>query len=157
MKAEDAPASWPMRLLVIAGGTALLVAMAADAIAVVGRHVGMPLLGSIEIVQAAVLLAAAAAMLVATIRGTHAVVHLLVDRWPKWLRPWLRAAIGLLSAAFFLALLAGSVWIAVDLWTGHEESELLRIPYRPLRLAVIAATAAIAAAFLIHAFRRDDR
>lgn len=157
MKAEGTPASWPMRLLVIAGGGALLVAMAADAIAVVGRHVGMPLLGSIEIVQAAVLFAAAAAMLVATIRGTHAVVHLLVDRWPQRLRPWLRAAIGLVSAAFFLALLAGSVWIAADLWSGHEESELLRIPYRPLRLAVIAATAAIAVAFLLHAIRQDDR
>jgi hypothetical protein len=33
-------------------------------------------------------------------------------------------------------LLVGSGWIAADLWNGHEESELLRIPYRPLRVAV---------------------
>jgi hypothetical protein len=27
----------------------------------------------------------------------------------------------------------------MDLWGGHEESEILRIPYRPLRIAVVVA------------------
>jgi hypothetical protein len=39
----------------------------------------------------------------------------------------------------FAALLAGSVWIAMDLWGGYEESEILHIPYRPLRIAVVLA------------------
>ena len=32
----------------------------------------------------------------------------------------------------------GSGWITAELWSGHEESELLRIPYRPLRIVVVA-------------------
>ena len=41
------------------------------------------------------------------------------------------------ALVFYAGLLAGSAWIAADLWYGHEESELLRIPYRPLRIAVV--------------------
>ncbi|MBN2320552.1 MAG: hypothetical protein JXR49_15850, partial [Acidobacteria bacterium] len=37
------------------GGIALLFAMAVDTLAVAGRHIGMPLPGSIELVQAAIL------------------------------------------------------------------------------------------------------
>jgi hypothetical protein len=43
----------------------------------------------------------------------------------------------------FAALLAGTVWIAADLWHGHEESELLRIPYRPLRIVAAASLAGL--------------
>ncbi|WP_114952097.1 TRAP transporter small permease subunit [Sphingosinicella terrae] len=154
MKDEGSPVRLPMRLLVAIGGGALLLAMAADAVAVVGRHVGLPLLGSIELVQAAVLLSAAAAIVVATVRGSHAVVHLLVERWSPRGRFWLEVAIGLSSAFFFAALLAGTVWIAADLWNGHEESELLRIPYRPLRIAVAASAAAVAITFLVRIVRR---
>ena len=136
------------RLLVVVGGAALLIALAVDALAVIGRHVGLPLLGSIELVQAAVLVSGSVALLVATLAGVHARVHLLVDRLPPgWQRLLLRTG-HVLSALLFLAFTAASLWIASDLWQGHEQSELLRIPYRPLRIVAVLATAAVAIAFL---------
>ena len=84
------------RVLVAIGGTALLIAMSVDALAVVGRHSGLPFLGSIEIVQAAVLISGASAMLIATLAGVHARVHLLVDRlWPHLRTALERAGLGL--------------------------------------------------------------
>jgi hypothetical protein len=44
--------------------------------------------------------------------------------------------------------MAASLWIASDLWQGHEQSELLRIPYKPLRIVAVLATAAVAVVFL---------
>ena len=139
------------------GGTALLVAMAVDALAVIGRHTGIPFLGSIEIVQAAVLLSGATAMLIATLAGVHARVHLLVDRAPPRLRRTLARAGLALGALFFLALTIASVWIARDLWAGHEESELLHLPYRPLRLFTVLAAAAVAMTFALQALRGRSR
>jgi TRAP-type transport system small permease protein len=122
------------------GATALLFAMATDALAVLGRHLGIPLLGSIELVQAAILLVSSAAIVSATMAEKHAVVHLLLDRLsPRTRALMLRIHAGL-CALFFLALCIGSVWIAFDLRNGHEESELLGIPYAPLRLIAILAT-----------------
>jgi len=141
----------PQAWLFYVGAAALLFAMATDAIAVLGRHVGVPLLGSIELVQAAMLLAASAAMVSATMADKHAVVHLLIDR----LSPTLRAAFGrvhsVLCAVFFLALSAGSVWVAYDLWDGHEESELLHIPYAPLRIVSISAVMGLTLIYVMRA------
>jgi TRAP-type C4-dicarboxylate transport system permease small subunit len=145
------------RVLVLVGGGALLAAMAIDGIAVVGRHVRLPLLGSIEAVQAAVLVAGTVALLVATIANRHARVHLLVDRCPAVLVRALRALGATLGAALFLALAAGSAWIALDLWTGHEESEWLHIPYAPLRILTVASALAVAAAFAAALLRRERR
>lgn len=139
------------------GAAGLLVAMATDTIAVIGRHVAHPLLGSIEIVQAAILLAASAAMLTATLRGTHAVVHLVVDRVsPGWRSMLVRLA-DLLSALLFVALAVGSAWLTRDLWFAHEESDLLHLPFRPLHLIVTLAAASIALLFLVRALRPAKR
>lgn len=123
-------------LVWVAGG-ALLLAMVTDTLAMLGRGLHWPLLGAIEVVQAAVLFGAAGALLIATLEHAHAHVHLLLDRLPA---PW-RAALERLHSAMavllFAGLLAGSAWLALDLWNGHEESELLRIPYRPLRVALV--------------------
>lgn len=123
-------------LVWIAGG-ALLVAMVVDTTAMLGRQVHLPLLGAIEIVQAAVLFGAAGALLLAALEHSHARVHLLLSRLPeRW-----RAALARLHAAcavvLYAGLLAGSAWLAADLWNGHEHSELVHIPYRPLRAAVV--------------------
>ena len=135
------------RLLVVTGAVALLIALAVDALAVIGRHLGLPLLGSIELVQAAVLVSGSAALLVATLAGVHARVHLLVDRLPPKLQSGLLRVGYLLSALLFLAIAVASAWIASDLWQGQEQSELLRIPYRPLRVVAVLATVSVAAAF----------
>ncbi len=136
------------------GAAALLFAVAVDAIAVIGRHIGKPLLGSIELMQASILIASSVAIVSATLADKHAVVHLLIAR----LSPRVRAAMerfhAALCALFFLALTAGGVWIAHDLRAAHEESELLHIPYGPLRIVSIVSVAAVA---LIYAARIAKR
>lgn len=137
-------------LLIVLGGGALLGAMAVDTLAMLGRQIEVPLLGAIEIVQALVLLAASGALIVAALDGAHARVHLLLARLPARWRGRFERAHTLAAAVVYLGLLAGSVIIAVDLWNGAEESELIRIPYRPLRVLVALALAVLA----LHAFVR---
>lgn len=141
------------KALVVFGGVALLLAVATDGLAVIGRHVGMPLLGSIEVVQAAVLVVSSVALVIATLDRRHAVVHLLVNRLGERPKARIERAGHALGALLFLAFLIGSGWIALDMRGGHEESELLRIPYAPLRLVELAGLAAVAIICLIQAIR----
>lgn len=141
---------------VIVGGLALFLAMATDATAVIGRHVGLPLRGSIELVQAFVLVSGSLAMVLATVSGEHARVHLLVDRVPPRMQAVLRRFGLLCGALLFVALFVASVLIARDVWSGHEESELLHVPYRPLRILSVLATVGVAALFLRQAVARRD-
>jgi len=138
------------RFLVWVSGGALLVAMLVDTLAMFGRQLAIPLLGSIELVQTAALIAASGALIVATIERAHARVNLLLERMPSVMRRRVAMLHWLVAALFFAALLTGTVWIAVDLWGSHEESELLRIPYRPLRVTVAVALGIL----LIIALRR---
>jgi TRAP-type C4-dicarboxylate transport system permease small subunit len=146
-------------VLVVIGGVALFVAVAVDVLAMIGRQIRVPLIGSIEIVEAAVLFAAAAGLIVATLDGIHARVNLLLERLPAAWRARVEKLHALAAALLHAALFAGTAWIAADLWAGHEESELLRIPYRPLRLAVAAALAALLVLSLRRLWRKahDDR
>jgi TRAP-type C4-dicarboxylate transport system permease small subunit len=121
------------------GACALLLAMVVDAIAVVGRHIGVPLLGSLELVQAAILVASSAALVSATLAGRHASARFLIDRVSPRVRAVMQRSNGVLTLVFFLALAVGQIWIAADLWHGHEDSELLHIPYAPLRVTSIVA------------------
>jgi len=139
--------------LILVGGAALLVAVATDALAVIGRHVGLPLLGSIEIVQAAVLVASAVAILVATIEVRHAAVHLLVDRMGDRAQAILLRISRAIAALLFVALLAGAGWMAWDLAGGREESELLHIPYAVLRVIEIASLIATALVLIVQMIR----
>jgi hypothetical protein len=59
----------------------------------------------------------------------------------------------LLSASFFVGLTAGAMILTLDYWNAHEESELLRIPFRPLRVVSLLAVASIAVVFLWRAVR----
>jgi TRAP-type C4-dicarboxylate transport system permease small subunit len=138
------------------GALALLGVVTVDAAAVLGRHIGIRLLGSIEIVQALILIAGCASIVASTLARKHASVHLLTER----LRPTARTALVLcsnaLGAVFFVLLAAGAVWIAADEWHGHEQSELLGLPYAPLRLISIGALLA-AAGVLIYQMLRPPR
>jgi TRAP-type C4-dicarboxylate transport system permease small subunit len=148
------PVHGVQRWLFYVGAAGLLLAIGADAVAVLGRHLGIPLLGSIELMQAAILLASSAAMVMATVAKKHAVVHLLIDRLSPRRRAVMERVHALLSAVFFAALGIGSVWIAYDLRNGHEQSELLRIPFAPLRIVSIVAVLAVAAIYLARAFEK---
>lgn len=144
------------RALVIIGGCALLAAMTIDVFAVIGRATRIPLLGSIELVQVVVGVSGALAMLVATLHKRHARVLIIYNR----LGPRSAETMGRFNAIcgvlFFLGLLAGSVWLLADLWYSFEESELWRIPYRPLRIMICAALIAASGVFLWQAWRGRD-
>jgi TRAP-type transport system small permease protein len=131
------------------GGGALLFAMAVDVSAVVGRHLGVTLRGSIELVRAAILVASSCAVVLATQAGRHAKVHLLLQRLRQREQTIVRLLGNALGIVFFMLLAAGGTWIAGDLWHGHEESELLHIPYAPLRVIAIGAMLGAAAVLLI--------
>lgn len=133
----NTPQSAVYRAIIGLGGVALLAAMAIDVIAVIGRHTGIPLLGSIELVQVLVAIAGAMALVIATLHGSHAKVHLLLARLPETIRAAVLRVAHALTAVFLCALTLGSLWIMRELWNSHEESELWRLPYRPLRLLVV--------------------
>ena len=129
-------------LMIWAGGTALLAATAVDTVAVIGRQVGFALHGAIELIQAAVLVAGSIALIAATAANNHARVRILVERLGS-IRKWVELAADLLMAGFLAALLVGSAWLAADLWSSHEISEVAGVPWRWLRLFANFALAAM--------------
>jgi TRAP-type C4-dicarboxylate transport system permease small subunit len=139
------------------GSAAMLGAMATEALAVVGRHTGVPFVGSIELVQACVVVATSSAIVAATVLGAHARVHLLTERLGPTARGVLYRLADLLSAALFAVLAGGSIWIATELWTGDERTSLLHLPIAALRVFWCAAAALTGGLFLIAAFARKDR
>lgn len=136
------------------GAAGLLTVMVIETVSVIGRHSGWPLLGAIEIIQAAILVAACAATVIATLERAHATVHLVVERLPALWQSILARCGSLLSAAFFAGLAAGAGWLASDFWNAHEESELLHISFRPLRILTSLAAAAVAAIMAYRAVAR---
>lgn len=138
------------------GAVALLTAMAADAAAVIGRHVGHPFLGAIELVQACVVVASSSAMVWATLGRAHAMVHILLERTGPRVKRVLGAFTALTGAACFAYLAAGSLWIVHDLWDGQEQTELLGLPIAPLRLFWCASAVLIVGLFLAQCLPNRD-
>jgi TRAP-type transport system small permease protein len=143
-----------MRGLFVIGSVGLLGAMLVDAAAVVGRHIGVPLLGSIELAEACVVLMASASLVATTLERGHASVHIFTERLRPRAKERLQRVTSLLSAAFFALILAGSVIVAGDLWHGDERSELLEIPIAPLRLFWCLSAAGVVATFIAQAVSR---
>jgi TRAP-type transport system small permease protein len=135
------------------GAGGLLVAMSIEAIAVTGRQIGVPLLGAIEIIQTAILITASVAMLSATIADAHATVRLLVERLSPASQSWLHRIALLISAAFFAALAFSAGWLTLESRHEFEHSELLQIPYLPLRIIVVVMTTAITLVLAYKALR----
>ena len=100
-------------LMIWTGGAALLAATAVDTLVVIGRQAGFALHGAIELIQAAVLVAGSLALVAATAANNHARVRLIIDRLGPS-RAWFERGSDILMAAFLVALLAGSGWLAVD-------------------------------------------
>jgi len=142
------------RIAFVIGSAGLLIATGADAIAVLGRHTGFALHGAIEIVQASIVLIAAASMVSVTLTRGHAAVHILTDRLAPARRAALSRIANLLGVAAVLMLAAGSLILLGDLWGGYERSELLHIPLRWFRLLIIVALGFVAILFVRDALRR---
>jgi TRAP-type C4-dicarboxylate transport system permease small subunit len=130
--------SLAVKMITWVGGLALLMATFVDTIAVVGRNIGLPLTGSIEVMQALIVLSAGLGLVIATLEGAHARVRLVVDRLEPDARSLADRVSNLLTMLFLLAMLAGSVWIAIDLWDAHEQSEWLEIPWAAMRMVANA-------------------
>ena len=147
--ADESKPKPPQRygVLFYLGAGGLLTAMVIEAIAVAGRQIGVPLLGALEIIQTAILVAASTAMLTATLADAHASVRLLVERLSPTMQGWLHRLALSISALLFASLAVAAGWLTLDAWGDFEHSELLHIPYRPLRLIVVVMTSAIAIVF----------
>ncbi len=122
------------KFAVLVGGAALLAATFIDTIAVIGRHIGFPLSGSIELMQAVVLVSGGIGLVIATAEGSHARVRLLVDRLEGGRRLLADRFSDALTLIFLLVLLAGASWILADLWDAHERSEVIGVPWLALRI-----------------------
>jgi TRAP-type C4-dicarboxylate transport system permease small subunit len=144
-------------ILFYLGAGGLLVAMTIEAIAVAGRQLGIPLLGALEIIQTAFLVTASAAMLSATLADAHASVRLVVERLSPALQSGLHRAAMLIASVFFACLTVAVAWLTMDGWNDFEHSELLNIPYRPLRVIVVVMTLAITIALAYNALRPTAR
>ena len=142
-------------IMVWTGGAALLAATAIDTVAVIGRQVGFRVHGAIELIQAAVLVAGAVALVAATAAGTHARVRIVIERMGK-ARPWFDRSSEVMAALFIGALLVGSVWLSVDLWSSHEISEVAGVPWRWMRLAANLALATMLVLTLRDLVRRRE-
>jgi len=137
------------RVLLGLGAAGLLTAMAADAVAVFGRHVGFTVPGSIEIFQVAAVVALSVAILLASLNDRHAAVDLLIGRASPRVARTLFLTGRLTLALTFALLCAGSIWVSADLWSTHEMTEVLAIQLRPFRLFWIVCSGAGAVHFAI--------
>lgn len=152
MTQSPGKARW-YRGLIITGGSAMLLAVAIELVAVAGRLLALPLPGSIELVQVAVTVSGTAGLVVATLHGSHAQVRLVLERLSPQRASRLVRINRALAALFFLLLAAGSAWLALDLWSGFEETEVWRVPYAPLRMLVTLGSLAVALLFLRSSLR----
>lgn len=139
------------------GALGLLGAMFTDVIAVIGRQIGVPFLGSVEMAQICVVLVGATALVIATGAREHANVRVITERLSEQTRGALERVAHLAAAAFFSLLLAGSAWIAWELRDGAERTELLVFPVMLLRLYWIGCAAICVALFIRHALRGRDK
>jgi TRAP-type C4-dicarboxylate transport system permease small subunit len=155
---DEVTSSVPRRrgVLFFVGAAGLLTTMAVETAAVIGRRIGFPVTGALEMAQAAIVPAACASMLIASGVGAHAAVHMLTDRMPVARRRLVLAAGSMLAALCFAALSAGSLWLAAEYWNSFEQTEVLHIPFRPLRAGVALAAAALAVVFFRRALRPAD-
>jgi TRAP-type C4-dicarboxylate transport system permease small subunit len=140
-------------VLFYVGASGLLAIMVIEAIAVLGRALRLPLLGALEMAQAAIVPAACAAMVIASLAGSHAVVHLVTERLPERQRAVLSRIAALLASLFFTGLCIGATWLTIEFWNSYEETDVLHIPFRPLRILVTLSSAALALIFLHRAVR----
>jgi TRAP-type transport system small permease protein len=138
----------------VLGAIGLLGAMVIDTLAVAGRHLAMPVLGSIELVEACVVLMASASLVGTTLEGGHASVHILTERLPPSATIAVERVSNALSAGFFALLAIGSLIVARDLWGGDERTELLGLPLAPLRALWCLSAAGVVALFAAAALRR---
>jgi TRAP-type C4-dicarboxylate transport system permease small subunit len=139
----------------VVGIIGLVAATVTDSVAVTGRHLGLPLIGSIEIVQAAIVMLACASIVLATAARAHASIHVVTERVGPHVRRRLALVASVVSICAAIALAAGSLMMLADTWSGHERSETLHIPFALLRLLVLVSLLGVALLFARDITRAD--
>lgn len=161
MSAASSPSSTRSSLVAktafLIGSAGLLIATTTNTLAVLGRHTGLTLLGSIEVVQAATVLLATAAMVLATRSDSHASIRFLTSRVAPPVAHRLRQLTALISLLFCLILLSGCLLVVVAIWNHHERSDLLHIPLRWLRLLLVVSVVLMAGYLISHLRKPGDR
>lgn len=153
---NDAKPSKVEIIFLVFGSLGLATSFLTDTFAVIGRHTGIAFIGSIEIVQAAIVFFATSAMLAATFSRQHAKVQLLTERLTPVRAQILAYISAYISATYCLLLFIGSLWVAIETWSEHERSELLHIPLSELRL-ILAATLFIMALYFLFRHVSDQK
>ncbi|MGQ9427367.1 TRAP transporter small permease [Gilvimarinus sp. F26214L] len=123
------------------GALALFAALLVISVSVLGRHLNLPLPGSVEVVELLFVLVAASAMLYATVERSHAAARLILDRLPPGPRAVVEKLGILFGIVLWVAITVGNLWLLYDVWTLHEASPLLGIPIVPFRMIFTGATA----------------
>jgi TRAP-type C4-dicarboxylate transport system permease small subunit len=144
-------------VLFYVGACGLLAVMVIEVIAVIGRHVRVPLLGALELAQAAIVPAACASMVIASLTRAHAAVHIVTERLPEHVRSGMARFSSILAGVFFSGLATGSCWLTYEFWNSFEETDVLHIPFRPLRVLVTICAVALAIIFFHRGVSRGDR
>eukprot|EP00919_Chromeraceae_sp_WS-2016_P016904 GHVR01040340.1.p1 GENE.GHVR01040340.1~~GHVR01040340.1.p1 ORF type:complete len:159 (+),score=2.55 GHVR01040340.1:127-603(+) len=157
MRSErEIKSGWLKSVLVMIGASGLMLAMMTDTLAVIGRHIGMPLLGSIELFRAFACLAAISSLVLATLADTHASVNFLTERLSKLYANALDNFSNIVAAIVCIAIAFGLSWTLFDQIGGHEQSEVLGIPYIPLRAYCVLGLGTTSLIFLHQAFKGRD-
>ena len=102
------------------------------------------------------LLSSSVAIVVATISRSHAKVRVLLNRARGTSGRTLTIVNAVGGTIFFVALVAGGIWVIVDLWDGAEHSETLGIPYLPLRIYSAGCLLLTALLYARRMFRKGD-
>lgn len=126
-----------MTIVRAAGAGALSLTMILVAASALGRRFGVPLPGTVEIVEVLVLVAAAAGIVVATLERAHASARLIVDHLPPAYRRMVEVVGIVLGIVFCVAMAVGNSWLLHDVWGLHEASHLLGIPIVPFRILFV--------------------
>ena len=106
-------------VLFYVGAAGLLMVMVIEVVSVIGRHARIPLVGALEMAQAAIVPAACASMILASLAGTHAAVHLVTERLPARMRA--------LDVPRVSALLAGLFFAGLCRWRGMARRRILEL------------------------------
>jgi len=144
-------------IFLLIGSLGLALAVLTDTVAVIGRHLNIALLGSIEIVQACIVLLSSGAIVAATKYGNHARVRILTDRLNPEFSAKLNRFTAFISTVYSLIMVVGCAWIIWEVWAEHERSEILHIPLVWLRLLLLLALISVSAYFLASRFGESKK
>lgn len=103
-------------------------------LAVIGRTVGMPIIGDIELIEFSMILLVSFAFAYTESQDGHISIEILVDRLPPRIRLVLQLA-GKILTCIVSAIMAWAVM--VQLAEVKLTSELLRIPFLPFKYIIL--------------------